>query len=363
MTLTGKGMMIWQLSRVEKASTIVSLAKAAGFTHVLIKIADGSYTYNVDKTTGKDLVPEVVDALHANGIQAWGWHYVYGNSPTGEAQIAIKRVKQLDLDGYVIDAEGEYKTSGRDVAAATFMSTLRASLPNTPIALCSYRWPTLHPQLPWKQFLEKCDYNMPQVYWQDAHNPAAQLKRCVTEFKAMTPFRPIVPTGPVYKYASWEPTSADISEFLTTAKELELSAANFFEWYYGRTILTSLWNTIAAFDWGDSSSSDDYPTQFIKALNTRNVTTISNLYASNAVLVTSAKTVQGTANIQSYFSTLLNQKLPGATFTLTGSNTSGNTRHFSWKATSSSGSVSDGKDTLGILDGKIAYHYSYYSII
>jgi len=40
----------------------------------------------------------------------------------------------------------------------------------------------------------------------------------------------------------------------------------------------------------------------------------------------------------------------------------GNTRHFTWTATSSKGKVTNGNDTLGILDGKIVYHYSYYTV-
>lgn len=97
MTLKGKGLWIWKIPQVEggNASSIATIAKNAGFSHVLIKIADSSYAYNVDKNTGVDLIPPVVDALRAKGILVWGWHYVYGYNPQGEAAIAISHAKNI----------------------------------------------------------------------------------------------------------------------------------------------------------------------------------------------------------------------------------------------------------------------------
>ncbi|MEJ5203376.1 MAG: nuclear transport factor 2 family protein [Anaerolineales bacterium] len=365
MGLQGKGFMIWQIARCEggNAQAIANAAQAAGLTHVSIKIADGTVAYNIDKTTGKDLVPPVVQALRAKNIQVWGWHYVYGYNPAGEAQIAIKRVKELGMEGYIIDAEAEYKQPGRDVAARRFMADLRAGLPSTPIALCSYRFPTYHPQLPWKEFLEKCDLNMPQVYWQAAHNAGAQLRRCVSEFQAITPVRPIIPIGPVYKAGDWTATPADIIEFLDTARALNLAAASFFEWYYGRTILQSLWNTIASYAWSPTQPpAQDMPQKYIAALNTRNATNVAALYDSNGVHITAAQTVQGTDAIRNWYTTFLTQTLPNATFTLTGVSGSGNSRHFTWQANSSVGKVLNGNDTIGLINGKIGYHYKFFTV-
>ena len=114
MALSGKGFFIWQIPNCEggDAQKIAAEAKTAGLSHVLIKIADGIYTYNYDWAQHVDLAFPVAQALRAEGIQVWGWHYVYGNSPTAEADIAIKRIKELSLDGYVIDAETQYKEPG-----------------------------------------------------------------------------------------------------------------------------------------------------------------------------------------------------------------------------------------------------------
>jgi SnoaL-like domain len=365
MELQGKGMMIWILSRCENGDpeAIAKTAQAAGLTHVLIKIANGTRTFNVDSDTGIDLVAPVVQSLKARGIAAWGWHYVYGDAPKTEANIAIQRVRELNLDGYLIDAEGEYKDPGKDDAAAEFMTRIKAGLPSsTPVGLSSYRWPTYHPQFPWKEFLEKCDVNMPQVYWVKAHNPADQLARSLREFQALTPYRPLIPTGPMYIYGSWEPTAQEIVEFLDKTRALNLEAANFFAWYYARSILKPLWSALSTYPWQPYPSLPDFPQRYIDALNTRDVNKVMALYAPTATHITPARTVQGEAAIRSWYSAFFSQVLPNATFSLQDYSGSGTSWQFSWSASASNGSVSDGKDTLGILDGEITYHYSQFTV-
>ncbi|MCC6146891.1 MAG: nuclear transport factor 2 family protein [Anaerolineaceae bacterium] len=364
MTLQGKGFMIWQIARCEggNAEAIANAAQAAGLTHILIKIADGPLPYNKDKTTGRDLVPPVVQSLRNRGIRVWGWHYIYGANPTGEAQIAIHRVQELGMEGYIIDAEVEFKQPGMDAAARRFMNDLRSGLPNLPIALSSFRFPTYHPQFPWKDFLDKCDYNMPQVYWQAAHNAGAQLQRSVREFQAITPYRPVIPTGPVYKAGDWAPAPADVVEFMDTARALNLPSANYFEWYYGRTSLRPVWDAIAAYSWPASPATPDLPHRYITALNSHDPATVAALYAPRGIHITAAQTVQGHDAIRTWFTNFFNQTLPNAIFTLTSSSGVGNSRHFTWEVRSPAGTIRNGNDTIGILDGKIAYHYSYFTI-
>ncbi len=371
MTLQGKGFFIWKIWDCERgdAQSIASAAQAAGLTHVLIKVADRSSPHNIDSKTKADLVPPVAAALRAKGIQVWGWHYVYGEDPAGEARIAIRRVQELGLDGYVIDAESEYKQPGRQAAAQRFMSELRKALPKLPMALSSFRFPSYHPQLPWREFLEGCDYNMPQVYWEQAHNPEAQLKRCAMEFQALNPYRPLIPTGPGYKWNGWRPTEDDLAGFFKTVQALNLPAVNFFSWDECRRDLSSLWDLIAKYPFGNKPGGErppepaaDMPRQYIAALNSRSPDAIASLYRPDAVQVTAARTIQGQAALCAWFETLLTSQLPQATFTLTGSSGSGSSLHFTWRANSQKGSVNNGSDTFGLIDGKIAYHYMSYSI-
>jgi hypothetical protein len=364
MNFAGKGFFIWTIVNCEggSASAIASTAADAGLSHVLIKIADGTGNYNLDSKTGADLVPPVSQALRNRGIQVWGWHYIYGYDPVGEADKAVQRVQQLGVDAYVIDAEAEFKETGKDVAARQFMSRLRAGLPNFPVILCSYRFPSYHPQFPWKDFLDKCDYNMPQVYWSQAHNPGEQLIRSVREFQGLTPSRPLLATGSAYKEGTWSPTSAEVIEFMQTAQSSGVSAVNFWEWAHCRKDLPDVWTAIKNYSWSSGNPSTDIVQQYITALNTHDSSKVVALYNTNAVHVTAARTVQGVESIRIWYNTLFSQILPNATFNLTGATGTGSTRNLTWTATSSLGRVNDGNDTFGLADNKILYHYSRFTV-
>jgi hypothetical protein len=362
MPINGKGFFIWMLPRCEGGDpyAIAHVAKQAGLEYVIIKVADTLYPYNV--YNGVDVVPPVVQQLKAQGIQAWGWHYIKGGNPTGEANKAIERVTQLDLDGYVLNAEAEYKESGKQAAAQTFMQRLRAGLPNTPIALSSYRYPSYHPQLPWQAFLERCDFNMPQVYWMHSSNAGAQLRRSVREFEALTPFRPIIPTGAAFKEWGWIATAEQVVDFLQTAESLNLKSVNFYSWDHARTYLRNVWDTIKNYPWLGDRESADLSAKYIHALNSHTTENILTLYNPNAVHITSNRSIQGYRGLRSWFQNFLNKMLPNATFTLTNHIGSGSFRYFTWTAVSNNGSVHNGSDTIGIIDDKISYHYSFFSL-
>ncbi len=364
MALTGKGFFIWKIPSCEGGNpeAIAQTAHLAGLSHVLIKIADGAWPMNIDRTNNLDLVPPVAEALRKRGIQVWGWHYVYGNDPTAEANIAIRRIEQLDLDGYVIDAEVEYKQPGKDRAAQRFIARLREGLPSLPMALSSYRFPSYHPQLPWRAFLEGVDYNMPQVYWEKAHNPEAQLRRCLREMQGLTPFRPVIPTGPAYKSGGWAPTTQDVLEFLNTAKSFSLSAANFFSWDDCRRRLPELWEVIGRYSWVSQPQPPDIVQRYLQALNSRDPNQVVLLYHPDAVHITPARVIQGSQAIRAWYQTLFTQLLPGAVFTLSSISQSGNTRNITWTAQAPNHVVKNGSDTLGIMDGRIAYHYTNFTV-
>lgn len=365
MNPVGKGFFIWKVNDCENGNPqqITQTAQQANLTHVLIKIADGAFSYNIDRDSGFDYAAPVVQALKHAGIDVWGWHYVYGDHPTQEANIAIQRLRELGINGYVIDAEGEYKEPGKEQAAATFMHHLRTQLPNLTIALSSYRFPSFHPQLPWKTFLERCDFNMSQVYWEQAHNPEANLQRTVREFQSITPFRPIIPTGPTYRAGSWVPTINDLNDFMQTAKSLNLSAVNFFSWDECRPTFQHLWQTISNFEWEQQEHPPDLSQLYINALNSMDLDTIMELYNEHAVHITSARTIQGKQSIRSWYNVLLTQLLPNGSFSLSGHSGSGNSRQISWRCRTNFSEVNDGSDTIGILNNKISYHYTQFSIV
>ena len=365
MTLEGKGFFTWKIPNCEQgdAAQIAKRAKEAGLSHMLLKIADGTMIYNGNWGDPKDYTSPVVSALRASGIKVWGWHYIYGDNPIGEANVAITRIRQYKLDGYVIDVEKEYKDSGKKAAAKKFMNQVRAACPDLTIALSSYRYPSLHPQIPWTEFLEQCDLNMPQVYWMKAHNPGDQLTRSVMELRAKTPSRPIVPTGAAFREFGWKPTDAEVLEFCKKAKELNLSAVNFWEWSDARSgNIPGVWETIQNYKWRQKDEPKDICVSLIEAMNSHDIDKIISLYTLPAVHINNIRTTQGFENLRAWYKKLFNEILPDSNFTLGNYDGKGSSRHLTWSASSSKGIVRNGNDTLGILKGKISYHYSFFTV-
>jgi hypothetical protein len=356
----GKGFYIWKIPNCEGGDIekIAYTAYRAGLTHVLVKIANGIYDYNYDTTTKADLVGPLANELAKKNIKVWGWHYVFGDLPKEEAKAAIRQINKLPLEGYVIDAEGEYV--GKYTPCRTFMNELRNALPDFPMALSSYRYPDYHNDLPWKDFLSKCNFNMPQVYWEKLHDPDVQLEKSLNQFKtSWPPLRPIVPTGAAYGGSGWYPTSEDIVKFMDKAVALGMTGVNFWSWDYCRLKLPAIWDTIAGYEWpGCANPPLDITERLLTALNNKDITALVSLYASDAIHITAERTIQGQAALKEWYNQLLNIDLKNANFEITEFSGDDPTRYLTWKAALADGSVKTGSDTIGLADNKIIYHYS-----
>ncbi len=187
----GHGMWVWELPKTEGGDLdkIIARAKATGVQTLYIKGADGTNTW-------AQFTPALIERLHAAGLRACAWQFVYGNEPTGEANAAIAAIRR-GADCFVIDAESRYE--GRYSAAQRYVTALRAAVgPSYPLALTSFPYVDYHPWLPYSVFLSAVQANLPQVYWKDigttvdaasahtfAHNRVYQ--------------RPIAPIGQTYQ--------------------------------------------------------------------------------------------------------------------------------------------------------------------
>lgn len=255
--LRGKGMWIWKMGDAEHGNpaAIVAAAKAAGLSHVLIKLWDGSYPYNMQRDI--DLAGQTIFELRDAGIAVWGWGYIYGYDWQGEAAITIKRTQQYPLSGIVIDAEVEFKRSPAMAGvAANYMKQVRGAFPSMPIAMSAYRYPSLHREFPFRAFLDYCDIAMPQVYWEQAQNSAAQLARSFAEYKTFNYGSKLlyIPVGPTYKWNGWRPTAQSVRDFMDSARDtLKLPAVNFFSWDECRRDLMDVWQLISAYNYGEST--------------------------------------------------------------------------------------------------------------
>ena len=361
MTLTGKGYYIWKVNFCENGDPdrITALAKEANLSHVLIKVADGAFPYNIDPDSGVDYARPVIKKLQAANIAVWGWHYVYGSYPDQEGEIAVKRTLDLGLDGFVVNAESPYQTPTKAPAASRYMNILRSNLGSLPMALSSYRYPSYHMKFPWRNFLERVDYNMPQVYWIQAHNNAgAQLQRCVNEFKNMQPFRPIIPTGPTYKEHGWIPYDDEIIDFMQVAKKLNLSAVNFWYWEGCRRDTPQFWELVKNFQYSGPVRQASLPEQYVNALNSRNLDEITAFYANDAVHLGAEGAVQGKQAIRPVVNALI-QNSPQSNFTLLSESHENNIYNFHWKTTNKNKQQIMGLNTIGMANDKIGFHYSF----
>lgn len=263
----GKGTWIWQIRRCENGDpqAIADEIKRCGYGHVIIKVSDGVYRYNIQNKV-YDRVPAVIKAIRETtpDVQIFGYHFVYGRFPRLEADQAIRRIRKLDIDGWVINAEGHYKL--RKAGTATiYLSKIRAAHPDMTLMLSSYRYPKAHPEFPWKEFLSVVSINMPQVYWIKAHNPAEQLRRSLSEFQSLGYKNVFIPTGAAFCEWGWCATMEEVLEFTAKVERLELPAVNYWEWGATREKLPAIWEFICLLVWNKDDDEDDpYPIAPVK---------------------------------------------------------------------------------------------------
>src|SRR6478752_8247254 len=134
--------------------------KSKGMNWVIVKASQG---------TNSDFASQFNSTLIANahtaGLKIFGYQYVTGADPAGEAT-AAKAVIAKGADGFIIDAEGEYeRLANNATAASTYMTSIRATYPNLFIAHAPFPIVSYHSAFPYYTFGKYCDAVMPQDYF------------------------------------------------------------------------------------------------------------------------------------------------------------------------------------------------------
>jgi len=230
----GQGMWIWYMSKSNggNIASLVAQARAAGVTTVFVKSSDGSSNY------WSQFSPQLVAELHANGLKACAWQYVYGTNAAGEASLGA-RAAANGADCLVIDAEAEYE--GHYAAAQTYINNLRAKVgPTYPVALATFPYVSYHPSLPYSVFLgpNGAQYNAPQMYWK-AIGVSVDTVYANTYIGNRIYQRPIFPLGQTYGGVS----SADVLRFRQEAVTYGASGLSFWDW---QETPPSIWSALAA---------------------------------------------------------------------------------------------------------------------
>lgn len=254
----GKMVFIYNLADCGMGSNMpfmVSVLKAAKINEVTVKIHDGTYdVWSSFTPNNKMLLPEFVPLAKAAGIKVRGYGYVRGltvDHAKAEAAKAVSIANALGLNGYDIDAEGEYDQLGKSDEAAAFVAGIQSLRSKMTVSLCSYRYPDVHPNFPWSAFLAGVDLHMPQVYWQGdtrVTGPTIQLLESYKQLMARKVL-PFVPVGSAYCEHGWCATPAQVENFSAGAKTLGLKAIHFWDLKhaYGSP---PMWAAISALDWG-----------------------------------------------------------------------------------------------------------------
>lgn len=262
--MNGKGIFIWKAKNSADGSVeeIVQACLMLGLRWAALKIGDAA---SIEYASFADM-RQAVTAFKAAGISVWGWHYVYGGvwigkdgvvhvggpSPVQEADFAKRWVQALGLDGYIIDAEREWKISQQAKRATKFINALTGI--GCPVALSSYRFPSLHREFPWEKFLAGCDLHMPQVYWGPGR-AVIDLDRSIQELSARR-MLPVVPTGRAYignGYPEPGPGKDELDAFLNRAVERGCPGASFWalDFLYLHNGGQERSQAIADFKWGE----------------------------------------------------------------------------------------------------------------
>jgi Putative peptidoglycan binding domain len=230
----GQGMWIWYVSKSDGGSVpaIVAQAHAAGVSTLFIKSSDGSSNY------WSQFSPQLVAELHAAGLKACAWQYVYGSSPAGEAEMGAQAVAN-GADCLVIDAEAEYE--GKYGAAQTYIADLRAKIgPAYPLGLAGFPYVYDHTSFPYSVFLgpNGAQYNAPQMYWK-AIGDRVDTVYANTYIANRVYGRPIYPLGQTYE----NPSSSDLIRF---REEAPLYGATGISWWDFQETSASGWSALAA---------------------------------------------------------------------------------------------------------------------
>lgn len=243
---------------------VVAYIKDLNLSYLAIKVADGQGLYNL-RNTGSywvdDILPGLFDMFTEHGLRKIGWQYLYGTNPQAEAAIAIKRIRQFGLQGYILDPEGEYKN--RPTQARIFMQELKNACPDIPLALSTYRYPTVHPEFPWKEFLyymnPNKDVHMPQVYWMGNYKDDGStlaLERSYGELIALKEL-PFCPAGALWgEYVSgryWRPSVPQLLNFNAKARSLACNGLSW--WVLDRLVSQNGYPTADSFGWTNAIKS------------------------------------------------------------------------------------------------------------
>lgn len=167
----GVGVWIYDFKQAEGGDPkkITEKAVEIGLIHLIVCTDRGGQPFN---DHGK--IKELVKLCNQKGILVIGYERCYRKNTDAETRAAANSIVECNLDGFIMDMEGEF-TSQPDAATA-IIRPMRLWIdkhiidPKSFVFGCScYGIRSLHADFPWKEVENGCDYLFPQWYtsaWQ-----------------------------------------------------------------------------------------------------------------------------------------------------------------------------------------------------
>ena len=218
---------------VTNLTSLMAYQKNQGCQYIIIKAADGHVRFPTEASP--QFTGAVVDAAHAAGLKIFGYNRSFGTNIPGELAM-VNEVFNLGADGFVIDAESEWKTANlpnNTIIATNFLSAIRTNWPNKFIGHSPFAFINSHSTFPYKEFGYYCDVAMPQIYFIEfGMTASAAVAQTSSQWRNWqngltgiwtNAIKPIVPVGQAWS-GSAVCTAADITEFVNALKNDPLPA-------------------------------------------------------------------------------------------------------------------------------------------
>ncbi len=259
-SLAGKWIWVWNWRRCDGGDpqAVVNRLKSAGCRGALVKAFDGGYWFDQGLA-----FRDIARRLHARGVSAGAWGYLYGEDTAAEASRAIETAQYGEADLLVLDVESEFK--GHPEAALDVCRRIREALgPEYPLYFSSFAIARCHRSFPFEAFREYCTGTAPQVYWNAFRWPLAQAVGWTYDDYASMQIGSgdVFPVGGLYEEgATTYPTAAEVREFVRSAAARGSRGVSF--WSYEH-MDDEMWSAVGGspLDAGeeDEMSSQEYET-------------------------------------------------------------------------------------------------------
>jgi hypothetical protein len=258
---SGKQIFLWNVPAGDGGNpeAIADLLSLGGFDEVWVKAANGAYPHVPNRLRwplwGQNLRPEFVQVMHARKIRVIGWGYCFGDNFLGEADIAIKTVKELGLDGWGFNCETKFESySDCGARAYKMCNRTRQALPDTPLAFVSWAyWKSPTSGARWHahemahEGMKFCDVGVPMMYWPGDSSASAlyQLDHSTKQWTELVTDKPIVPAGRAYDGDGGNASPVAIADFGNAVKELGYIGCNWWslDWVNDKA---DLWGALVA---------------------------------------------------------------------------------------------------------------------